>query len=170
MKAEWFEELFARRDGDELHADMESPSCLKLEDASMGLAPGGTMKQEIYEDSYGLDSWDQRHSHRCFVSLVNSTQWLAITSERPPTKAPTARDYTRAGLPWYDYFGGDQVALKATKQLAGVSSVSALGSAKGDHPLPGNDLLMADPTVVTLGRRRRKQGVGEGDRFSDEIQ
>lgn len=170
MKAERFEQLFGRRDDDELHAHLESPSCLVLKDASMGLAPGGKMKQEIYEDSYGLDSWDQRHGHRCFVSLVNSIQWLAITSERPPTKAPTARDYTRAGLPWYDYYGGDQVALKATKKLSAVSSISKIGNAKGEKPLPGNDSLTADPTVLSLGRRRKKQGVAQGDRFSDEIQ
>lgn len=38
--------------------------------ASMGLAPGGRMKQEIYDDPYGLDAWDLRHGSRCFRLLV----------------------------------------------------------------------------------------------------
>ena len=65
----------------------------------MGLAPGGRMKQDIYDDPYGLDAWDQQHVSRCFVTLVNSAQWMAITGERPPTEPPTARQYTKAGLP-----------------------------------------------------------------------
>ena len=34
----------------------------------MGLAPGGRMRQEIYEDPYGLDAWDLRQSQSllCF--------------------------------------------------------------------------------------------------------
>ena len=170
MKAERFEELFSKRRDIEVHAHLAASAELSVEDASMGLAPGGKMKQEIYEDSYGLDAWDQRQNHRCFVSLVNSTQWRAITAERPPTQAPTAKDYTRAGLPWFDYYGGDHDALEATKKLASVSSISKIGSAKGDQPLPENDSLTADPIVVALGRQRRKQNVVQGDRFSDEIQ
>ena len=49
----------------------------------MALAPGGRMKQEIFEDPYGLDAWDQRHGSRVFVTIANSAQWLAITGERP---------------------------------------------------------------------------------------
>ena len=44
----------------------------------MGLAPGGRMKQEIYDDPYGLDAWDQRHYSRCFVTIANSIAWARI--------------------------------------------------------------------------------------------
>ena len=47
-------------------------------DAATGHAPGGRMKQEICDDHYGLDAWDQRHGSRCFVSLRNSVQWTAV--------------------------------------------------------------------------------------------
>ena len=33
----------------------------------MGLAAGGKMRQEIYEDEYGLHPWDLRHPSRCFI-------------------------------------------------------------------------------------------------------
>ena len=59
----------------------------------MGLAPGGRMQQEIYDDPYGLDAWDQRHSSRCFVTIANSAVWTAVTGERPPTEPPTAKEY-----------------------------------------------------------------------------
>jgi hypothetical protein len=40
----------------------------------MGLAAGGLVKQKIYEDGFGVDKWDQEHSSRCFVHLLNSIQ------------------------------------------------------------------------------------------------
>ena len=55
-----------------------------LPDSPMGLAPGGRMKQEVYDDPYGLDAWDQRHFSRCFVTIANSVTWHAIIGERPP--------------------------------------------------------------------------------------
>ena len=50
----------------------------------MGLAPGGSIKQDIYEDEYSLEDWDLRNSHRCFVTLANATQWMDLTGEAPP--------------------------------------------------------------------------------------
>ena len=46
----------------------------------MGPAPGGRMKQEIYEDPYGLDAWDQRHPSRCFVAIVNPAQLKSVAA------------------------------------------------------------------------------------------
>ena len=107
----------------------------------MGLAPGGRMRQEIYNDPYGLDAWDQRHSSRCFVSIANSAQWSAITGERPPTEPPTAAAYTRAGLPWFDYYGGDNEAAVGAKKLAGLASVAEMGKRKGESLLPENESI-----------------------------
>lgn len=90
---------------------------------AMGLAPGGRMSQEIYEDEFGLEAWDQEHGDRCFVTLANSTQWMAITGERPPTEPPTARDYLEAGLPWFVHYDADREALAGSERLAGLRSV-----------------------------------------------
>jgi hypothetical protein len=62
------------------------------------------MRQQVYADPHGLDAWDQSISSRCFVTLVDAVQWREITGETPPTKPPTAADYTKAGLPWFDYY------------------------------------------------------------------
>jgi hypothetical protein len=107
--------------------------------SSMGMAPGGLMKQEIYHDNYGLDVWDTSVSSRCFIHLVNSEQYLAITGQNPPTKPPTASDYTRAGLPWFDYYGGDKQTLDGSQKLAGAHSVAAMQVQKGEDIL-GSDL------------------------------
>ena len=90
----------------------------------MGLAPGGRMSQEIYEDAFGLDAWDRDHGVRCFVTMANSRQWMAITGERPPTRPPTVQEYARAGLPWFLYYDGDRDALAGAERLAGLTSVA----------------------------------------------
>ena len=120
--------------------------------ADMGLAPGGLMRQEIYEDEHGIGAW-ARKSSRCFVHLLNSVRFFAVTGAEPPNKPPTAADYSNAGLPWFDYYGGDQAALEGAKKLAGMSSVAAKSWQKGEGALPGND--PATPKVIhKLGERQ----------------
>ena len=107
----------------------------------MGLAPGGRMKQEIYDDIHGLDAWDQRHGSRCFVTIANSTQWMTITGERPPTEPPTAKHYTEMGLPWFDLYGGDIEAVAGAAALNDLASVAEMGKHKGETPLPENETI-----------------------------
>ena len=120
----------------------------------MGLAPGGQMKQEIYDDRHGLDAWDQRHAGRCFVSIANSAQWLAVTGKMPPSDPPTAKQYTEAGLPWFDYYGGDAPAVSGAQKLKAAKSVAQIGMEKGAMPLPGNETLN-----VTHVIELRKKGI-----------
>jgi hypothetical protein len=107
--------------------------------ADMGLAPGGRMRQEIYDDTHDFDDWDMQHRGRCFVHLANSLVWRAITGDDPPTTPPTSAEYTRAGLPWFEYYAVDRNALAGSGRLKGVSSVSSLAVRKGDVPLPENE-------------------------------
>ena len=47
----------------------------------MGLAPGGLMRQEIYEDEYGLEAWETSVRSRCFVHILNSVQFFDVTGQ-----------------------------------------------------------------------------------------
>ena len=123
----------------------------------MGLAPGGLMRQEIYEDEYGFDAWDTSTRSRCFVHILNSAQLLAVTECEPPRMPPTAREYTDAGMPWFDYYGGDLSALAGAKKLAGLDSVAAKKLKKGEGFLSDNDPV--EPTLVKkLGGARVREG------------
>ena len=104
----------------------------------MGLAPGGRMRQEIYDDPYGLDDWDEEHSSRCFVHIANSMVWHEIAGQWPPTTPPTAKEYTAAGLPWFDYYDDAHKALEGSETLSKLKSVVEMGKEKGDVPLPEN--------------------------------
>lgn len=126
----------------------------------MGLAPGGLMRQEIYEDPYGIEVWDTGVRSRCFVHIANSLAYQKITSSLPPTRPPTAADYTEAGLPWFDYFDAELKVLQGSAELAGLDSVAAKGIKKGEEPLPENA-----PVIPKDVRRisKKKKLVREGD-------
>ena len=106
MRSEVFDRLFPvikRRHARSLSLAEDSICCCSESSAGMGLAPGGRMRQEVYADPFSIHDWDTEHGSRCFIHLVNSTTWQAITGQRPPSLPPTARDYTHAGYPWLDY-------------------------------------------------------------------
>ncbi len=122
MKASEYE---ARQGRVGSHAFEDVMYCMAPASMDMGLAPGGLMTQEIYEDDYGIEVWDTEASARCFVHIVNSVQYFTVCGVSPPDKPPTARQYTDAGLPWFDYYGGDLTALEGAKKLANLDSVTA---------------------------------------------
>ena len=149
MKRERYEELRARLA--QSFYGLRGPAMMVAEAApqAMGLAPGGRMKQEVYDDPHGLEAWDQRHGSRCFVTIANSKQWMAVTGECPPTEPPTAKQYTEMGLPWFDYYGGDAEAVAGAATLNGLVGVARMGEKKGEAPLPENELTVA-PHVIGL--------------------
>ncbi len=132
MKAERYEALVKARLG------LREVRCDSLFSrapvAAMGLSAGGRMKQEIYEDPYELADYDQRNGRRCFVTILNSAAWLATTGERAPIQPPTAKQYTEAGLPWFDYYDADAKALGGAELFNKVKSLAWLAKLKGDAP------------------------------------
>jgi hypothetical protein len=123
--------------------------CIDPGVAEMGLAPGGLMRQKIFEDSHGFDVWDQSAHSRCFIHILNSVQYLTVTGRNPPTKPPTAKEYTDAGLPWFDYYSGDQNALEGAAKLAGLDSIGAKHIKEKKGVLSDNESV-TPATVKTL--------------------
>lgn len=105
--------------------------------ASMGMAAGGSMKQDIFPDPYGLDVWDTNHRSRTFVHLFNSMAWEQVTGSKPPHVPPTAALYNKSGLPWYEYYS-DGKGVSATKEGSAIKSVAEISKEKGFTILPEN--------------------------------
>ena len=141
----WAKERAAR------YARVDERACYSMPAAppsEMGLAPGGLMRQEIYEDEYGFEAWDRSARSRCYVHILNSEQYLQVSGAAPPSVPPTAKDYTDAGLPWFDYYGGDLTALDGAQKLAGLDSVAAKKIKQGEGVLVDNDPVQ--PAVVKM--------------------
>ena len=156
MKASRFQEL--RLDAPHMDYSLPLPTAA-YSPPEMGLAPGGLMRQEIYQDEYGFSAWAKSVRSRCFVHILNSLQFLEVTGVTPPTEPPAARDYAEAGLPWFEYFGGDLVALKGSERLLGLDSVAVMKVKKGKRPLADNEPIQ--PTVVA---RLEGKTMGKGER------
>jgi hypothetical protein len=120
----------------------------RAKSVGMGLAAGGLMKQKIYKDTFGYDKWDQSHSSRCFVHLLNSADYRRVTGKQPPAGTPTAADYTAAGLPWFEIYDEHKAAVMGAGKLGQIDSVAALGVKKGETPLPDNKPLPVAPHIV----------------------
>ncbi len=149
---------FYKRETEEDYRPMAyAPLRVSSPPPEMGLAPGGMMRQEIYEDDYGFDAWDTSVRSRCFVHILNSVQFLNVTGANPPSEPPSAFDYTKAGLPWFDYYDGDLKALKGAEKLAGLDSVAAKKLKKGKGVLKDNDPVK--PKIIKkLGKGKVREG------------
>jgi hypothetical protein len=135
---------------------------LKIPIASeMGLAPGGRMRQEIYEDPYDLDDWEMDNKSRCFVHIANSLIWRSITGEAAPNVPFTAKEYDKFGLPWFDYYSENSTALKGSQKLKELKSVAEMGEDKGEVPLPENETVTPE-NIVKLRGGLKKDQVREG--------
>ena len=147
MQASVYEVLFSRM--------YETASSTQT--TPMGLAPGGLMRQKLYEDRYGFDVWETSIRSRCFVHIINSVQLVHLTACEPPGEPQTAQHYTAAGLPWFDYYANDLSALEGAKKLVGLDSVAVTKLKKGEGFLQDND-----PVSPAAVRQLRNLTVREG--------
>lgn len=146
--------------GRPMYADAVAAVLCESAEYDMGLAPGGRMRQQIYDDPYDFDEWDTENASRCFVHIANSIVWQSITGSPPPHAPPTAKAYSKAGLPWFEYYS-DGEALEGSSVLSGLKSVLAMGKEKGDVPLPENEPV-SPAKVVHLRSGLRPGQVREG--------
>ena len=137
-----------------LRRQTEAVYCASLRVESndtMGLAAGGQMSQQIYQDEWGLKAWDMRNGSRCFVTIANSEQWWAITNEAPPHNPPSAEEYSRFGLPWFEYYK-DAQTIEGSEKLRNVKPIGELdhdGASKLDKSVE-----IASKQVISVGKSK----------------
>jgi len=107
-------------------------------DCAMGLAAGGKMRQQIYPDEYGVETWDQNEFGRVYIHIVNSMMYREITGSEPPPTPVTAKQYAGAGLPWFDLYDQDKGTLAESSILTGVQSTGEIHKKLGIHLQDGD--------------------------------
>ncbi|MFE2137026.1 hypothetical protein ACFW9X_28235, partial [Streptomyces sp. NPDC059466] len=60
---------------------------------------------------------------RVFVHLVTPPEWRRVTGEAPPPSPVDRAAYTRAGLPWFEYYDEDAGDVAPTDTLGAVRPV-----------------------------------------------
>ena len=120
--------------------------------SEMGLGAGGRMRQKIYPDPHGLDTWDPARFGRVYVHIVNSMAFREITGRPAPPTPITAREYARFGLPWFDLYDSDRDDLEAARAFEKVKSVRDKDAEHGFGEQQDDQLVeVGEDSLVTLG-------------------
>ncbi len=112
---------------------------------ALGLGAGGRIRQRIYPDPYGLESWDSSNSATALIYLVNSEQYQSLTRRSPPPTPIDAFTYEREGLPWFDLYDEHRGDLAATEELANLKGATGTeigarhGTTRSTPPAPETD-------------------------------
>jgi len=149
-RAAWEKE----RDGESLYPIMNECKSMIICNDEMGLAAGGRMRQEIYPDTFDLNDWDIAAAQRAFVTLIHAKDWKKITGDAAPNEPPTAKDYSAAGLPWFEYYGRDQEALPGGENFFGIRSLAKIFTTLTGASLPNStDIETGAPHPVGPGHK-----------------
>jgi hypothetical protein len=62
------------------------------------------LKQEIYPDQYGIDTWDLDSQIEINIYFANSELFEKITGETPPLSPISEEEYHEHGYPWFDRY------------------------------------------------------------------
>lgn len=91
---------------------------------AMGLGAGGSIRQKIYPDPYGVDAWDQTRPTTIFVHIINSADFFEITGREPPPTPIDAKTYRRYRLPWFDLYDEAKGDVPPSGRFTQVKTVS----------------------------------------------
>lgn len=128
----------------------------EMTEAGLGVAPGGKIEQELYQDRFAPEDWTRQGGSRCFLHLADSMLWRQITGEAPPPTPLTAEAYAAHGLPWFDYYS-EAPAIDGGGNLG--QALKSIGEMNGSVENPGltKDEQVVPTKVVPLGPARREQ-------------
>jgi hypothetical protein len=131
-----------------------------LQPEAMGIAAGGKLKQKIYPDPYGVDTWDPANRGSVFVHILNTEQYRDVTGLEPPATPVSAQLYTAFGLPWFDLYDEGEGDVRAPEALADVKSIGEIDVELGGDAAPEEPGVEVDPSLIRKLRRKR----GEDER------
>jgi hypothetical protein len=146
LKRELYEVLLAEKRESAGIQMCINPDAMQQE-YGMGLAPGGLIRQQVYDDYFGIDAWETTARSRCFVHILNSAQYRYVTGKASLSVPYTAENYTNAGLPWFDYYDETKAAVQGASKLAGLDSVAAKMIKNGKGVMSDNSSVNPDNVV-----------------------
>ncbi len=124
--------------------------CLCSKGLEMGLGAGGRMRQKIYPDPHGIETWDEDNYGRIYVHIVNSMMYREITGKEPPSTPVNAKTYTKCGLPWFDLYDADMGDVTASTDLAEVKSIKEKDQELGFTNQQDDDTISVSPNQIVM--------------------
>lgn len=131
--------------------------------AKMGLAAGGKMKQKIYPDPHGIDTWDQENYGRVFVHIVNSLMYREITGMEPPLTPVSAKTYAQYSLPWFDLYDEKMGAITTPEGFEQIKTVKEIDKGKGFTPQQDDESIEISEDNIIKYKIGSDEPVDDGD-------
>jgi hypothetical protein len=122
--------------------------------SSMGLGAGGTMRQKIYTDPYGVDTWDPQVYGQVTIHILNSEQFRNLTGHEPPPTPVSAKAYTERGLPWFDLYDEAAGHIPAADRLRDVKTINERDRERGEPTADEQSVIVKDTQVTRIDPRR----------------
>lgn len=97
----------------------------------MGIAAGGQIKQQIYPDIFGAESWDSNRRKTLTIHMVNSVAYKAITGNEPPPSPITIEQYQKFGIPWFSHYDESIPKVATPSIFKRILSVGAIEKRRG---------------------------------------
>jgi len=110
----------------------------QVQPAELGLAAGGEITQNIYEDPYGLQTWDTENFGRIRVRILNSAEYTLLTGTEPPPTPINAATYIQCGFPWYKIYDEHLSTVTPTDRLSAIKSLDETEATHSSNQ-PDND-------------------------------
>lgn len=126
------------------------PSVFQTESVSpaMGIAAGGQIRQKIYPDPHGLDTWDSENYGSEWVHILNSQQYREITGLELPRSPVDARVYTEHGFPWFEIYDETLGDLAATDALRSAKTLRERQAERGESAEAENEPIEVAPGQI----------------------
>lgn len=115
----------------------------------MGLGAGGVIRQKIYPDSFGIDTWEQADTGTAIIHIINSTHFRELTGLNPPPTPIDTAAYAAAGLPWFDLYDEHLPDVAPSERLAGAKTIAERDQER--------DVAEAKSEVPEIGQTRIKK-------------
>jgi tetratricopeptide (TPR) repeat protein len=114
----------------------------------MGIAAGGTIKQQIYPDTYGVNSWDFNQRRSIKLHIVNSIDYKKITGQEPPASPITTDQYHSAGIPWFEKYDEITETIKAAASLKRIAGVAQIDKQRGIGKSRSEEQFEVNPDLI----------------------
>ncbi|MES2354001.1 MAG: hypothetical protein V4568_06255 [Pseudomonadota bacterium] len=134
------------------------PQCFASPGSAMGLGAGGTMRQKIYADPYGVDTWDEANYGGITIHIINSAQFKEITGTSPPPSPIDAHSYTKYGLPWFELYDDSIPAIQGAKPLVQIKTISDRDRERGMTDVSNHSVDIGESQIQEL-REKESRGV-----------
>jgi len=118
---------------------------LRAED-EMGIAAGGRIRQQIFEDTYGAESWDGSAYRDIAIHIVNSEAYHRITGLPAPPSPITADVYARQKIPWYSDYNEPARSVAPVSIFKRILSIGRIDKNRGvtDDEMPPRSIQPED--------------------------